>query len=89
MQQDKRINKRHKVLHGARIARTDGSPVEGCRMIDISGTGAKLEVKEGETLPDYFTLLLSHDGQLRRQCSVVWRSETVVGVEFISDLPAA
>ncbi len=88
-QREMRSNKRHKVLHGARILRADGSVLEACRMIDISGTSAKLEVKGSETLPDYFILLLSHDGRLRRQCSIVWRSDTVVGVEFIPELPGA
>ena len=84
-----RSNKRHRVLQGARILRADGSVIGACRMIDISATGAKLEVKESETLPDYFILLLSHDGRLRRQCSIVWRSDTTVGVEFIPELPGA
>ena len=88
-QREMRSNKRHKVLQGARIVRTDGSVIEACRMIDISGTGAKIEVKGSEPLPDYFVLLLSYDGRLRRQCSVVWRSDTVVGVEFIPELPVA
>jgi len=38
-------------------------------------------------LPDYFILLLSHDGHLRRQCSVAWRTETAIGVEFIPPSP--
>lgn len=52
-------------------------------MTDVSAGGARLELPKGIQLPDFFALVLSHDGRLRRQCSVAWRSPTSVGVEFI------
>ena len=87
MRPEHRNSRRCHVLHGARIAFADGSTVQGCRMLDISGTGARLEVKKAEALPDQFILLLSRDGRLQRQCSVVWRSATTLGVEFVPDCP--
>lgn len=87
MRPEYRKNRRRFILHGARIVLADGSVLEDCRIIDISGTGARLEVKNLDAVPDQFVLLLSYDGHLRRQCSVVWRSETTIGIEFIqSDL---
>ena len=53
------------------------------------GTGARLEIKNLEAVPDQFMLLLSYDGRLRRQCSVVWRSETAIGIEFAPDCPTS
>lgn len=87
MRPEHRGSRRCHVLHGARIALADGSAVQSCRMLDISGTGACLQVKEADAVPDQFVLLLSRDGRLQRQCSVVWRSEKTVGVEFVPDCP--
>jgi hypothetical protein len=88
MRPEFRKKKRRFVSHGARIVLADSSLLEGCRIIDISGTGARLEVKNCDAVPDQFILLLSYDGRLRRQCSVVWRSETAIGIEFVPDCPA-
>jgi hypothetical protein len=83
MQPEFRNNKRRFILRGARIVLADGSMLEDCRIVDISGTGARLEVNDLDAVPDQFVLLLSYDGNLRRRCSVVWRSETTIGVEFV------
>ncbi len=85
MRAEYRKNRRHYVVHGARIVGPDGSGLVSCRMLDVSGTGARLEVKGADSLPDQLVLVLSHDGRLRRQCSVVWRSETAIGVEFAAN----
>jgi len=89
MVENKRRSKRHHVYHGARLIQSDGTALGPCRMIDISRTGARLESAKAQTLPDDFILLLSHDGRLRRQCLVVWRSETAVGVEFVPLQPSS
>jgi hypothetical protein len=49
-----------------------------CRIIDISTTGAKLDCG-GATLPDSFVL---HAGHAKHVAQVVWRRQTLVGVEF-------
>ena len=51
-------------------------------MSDISDTGARLDVGEPSGVPERFVLLLSKNGQARRLCRVVWRSEHQVGVQF-------
>jgi PilZ domain len=87
MGSEQRNSKRRVVLHGARLARSDGAPLTTCRMIDLSASGARLELKSPEKVPDHFLLLLSRDGSLRRHCAVVWRAEASIGVEFIPALP--
>jgi PilZ domain-containing protein len=84
---DFRKNSRHFVRQGARLVLPDGSDVVMCLIIDISAAGARLQVKNPDALPDYFTLLLSHGGQLRRHCSIIWRSESAIGVEFVPESP--
>jgi hypothetical protein len=85
MAAENRTNRRRSINHGARFVAADRSEVQSCRIIDISGTGARLEVSEPEALPDEFNLLLSHDGKLNRSCAVVWRRGKVIGVRFIVD----
>jgi hypothetical protein len=75
---------RRTVRQGARMVQTDGSPLGICLMSDVSATGACLKVETSVTLPDQFILLLSHNGELRRQCSVAWRSDNAVGVRFLA-----
>jgi hypothetical protein len=53
-------------------------PAIPCRVIDISTTGAKLDCAHGE-LPDAFVL---HAGNLKHVARVVWRRQTMAGVEF-------
>lgn len=88
MSSDRRKGKRRDVAHGARIVYDEGSGLQNCRMLDVSAFGAQLELEEALTLPDKFVLLLSHDGTLRRQCLVVWRTQNTVGVKFNPPFPA-
>jgi hypothetical protein len=84
-----RRNKRYYVHNGARLAAADGSPLGECRVINVSRNGARIETKQASTMPDYVVLLLSRNGRLRRQCIVVWRSDTSLGLEFIPNVTAS
>jgi PilZ domain len=86
MAAEHRKSTRRAVSQGARIALVDGSILGTCLVCDLSVTGARLELEPPVfPVPDHFLLLLSYDGRLRRQCSVVWRKGDSVGVEFIAD----
>jgi hypothetical protein len=87
MSADLRKSRRYSVANGARIVWDGGSSPQNCRMLDVSAHGARLELETAATLPDKFMLLLSHDGGLRRQCRVIWRSENAVGIEFNPPFP--
>jgi len=84
---NQRKSKRRVIQQGARIVLTDGSFLGRCRICDVSASGACLEFTGADTVPDSFIVLLSYDGRLRRNCSVVWRSGNSIGVEFVSDFP--
>jgi hypothetical protein len=84
MRPEYRKSTRRSVRNGARMAGSDGSTLGKCVILDLSGTGARLETNASKALPDEFILLLSHDGRLHRQCSVAWRSETAIGVRFLA-----
>jgi PilZ domain len=54
-----------------------------CVLLDISETGARLELPGNEDVPADFDLLLSATGRARRKCVMAWRSSKQVGVRFI------
>jgi hypothetical protein len=87
MSADSRKNTRRDVRNGARLVSADGSALGPCMMADLSATGARLQVDAPDALPDEFFLLLSHTGQLRRKCSVAWRTENAIGVKFMPGPP--
>ena len=61
----------------------DGWPIGPCRIEDVSVGGAKLTHAVGEKLPERLVLLLSRNGQVRRDCEVAWRDKDSVGVRFL------
>jgi len=65
---------------------SDGTWRRGCVLLDISQSGAKIEV-EG-TLDvlqaKEFFLLLSSTGLAYRRCELVWIDGTTAGVRFVS-----
>lgn len=85
MRSEQRKNRRSAVRLGATILSAEGEVLAPCLMVDVSGTGARLIVQSSEQIPDQFKLVLSRDGQLRRQCRVAWRRQKAIGVRFMPD----
>jgi hypothetical protein len=54
----------------------------GCVVSDVSDTGARIDVQDSKTIPDYFVLMLSCNGAAGRIYRVVWRKPTHMGVKF-------
>jgi len=52
-----------------------------CLIRNQSDTGASLEVVSPLGIPAQFTLLIVAD-RLRRGCTVIWRTERLIGVKF-------
>jgi hypothetical protein len=61
-----------------------GEQLRECTVWDESKTGARLLVDAPETIPDTFHIYMTLNFSSRRQCRVVWRSTTQIGVEFLS-----
>ena len=71
--------------HPVNLMGVDGTWRRSCVMLDVSQSGAKLEI---EGSPDVlrareFFLLLSSTGLAFRRCELVWVDGTQVGVKFI------
>jgi hypothetical protein len=65
---------------------TDGTWRRSCMLVDVSETGAKLQV-EGSTdvlRAREFFMLLSSTGLAFRRCELIWVDGSNVGVHFVS-----
>ena len=69
-------------FHGARVTLP-------CVVHNLSNTGARLTAPNIATLPGEFMLLLSPRADRTRDCRIIWRTKSELGVEFISVAPAA
>ena len=80
---DKRKSLRRSISYPASILFGNDAPPIGCALCNASQEGAQLVVAEPDRVPDRFVLALSADGAARRKCRVVWRSDDLIGVEFL------
>lgn len=78
---EKRRAKRQPLYIAATIA-LGANRTLACALHDISETGARIETRRPEAVPDRFTLLLTPHGFPRRECRVVWRRQGLLGVTF-------
>jgi hypothetical protein len=73
--------------HSANLMAIDGTWRRSCVLLDISSTGARIEI-EGDTNVlggGEFFLLLSSTGLAFRRCELVRLDGTTVGVRFLVD----
>ncbi|MGY3240322.1 hypothetical protein ACVWZ4_006369 [Bradyrhizobium sp. USDA 4472] len=81
---DARVKMDHR--HPVNLMGSDGTWRRSCILLDVSQTGAKIEV-EG-TLDvlqaKEFFMVLSSTGLAYRRCELVWIDGTVAGVHFIN-----
>ena len=54
---------------------------EVCSVRNISASGAAIEVPDAQKVPEHFTLVLEMESAAR-SCTVVWRKDRQIGVEF-------
>jgi PilZ domain/PAS domain len=76
---EKRRTRRRAVHKTGRISARGLS--ETCTVRDISATGAALDVVNAAKVPNHFTLVMEMESAAR-SCTVVWRKERQLGVEF-------
>ena len=62
------------------IVRQSDSSMD-CHVSDYSDTGACLEFKRPENVPDQFKVFIPETGTLH-DCALVWKEENRVGVRF-------
>lgn len=88
MDKDKRKFRRRPIRYTAWVT-LGPDELHGCVLSDVSDSGARLEVEDSRKVPDRFVLLLSSKDTTRRNCRVIWREPTQLGVEYEPSLPGA
>lgn len=84
MPQDKRSASRKSFTVRGHLYALDGAALCACRFLDVSKSGARLQVETPDRIPDELIVALSRDGLVRRQGKVVWRTEDELGIRFNS-----
>ncbi len=82
MSSNKRRHRRQALGRRASIRALDGG-ISACTVSDISAGGARVTLDRTGPLPQKFTLCLTDNGNVYRECKVVWRRESVIGVQFV------
>jgi hypothetical protein len=57
-----------------------------CRLINLSGDGAAVDVPDPANIPSHFLLMTERD-RLVRSCRIVWIKQNRIGVEFEAKHP--
>ncbi len=60
-----------------------GFAARPCVVRDISATGAKITMGDGNVLPARLKLAFSRDARKGRNCEVVWRRGASAGIKFV------
>jgi hypothetical protein len=82
MSRDHRKKPRRQITTAGMVYGNDGKPIVGCRVRDISDSGVQLALDKDRDLPHKFVLSLSHVGNIRRHCTLVWQFSILVGARF-------
>ena len=79
--QDRRQVQRTRVLKGAKIIFNDRSSTFDCTVLNLTNAGSCICVPSSIGVPNSFEL--SFDGsRSSRDCRVIWRTESKLGVSF-------
>ena len=82
MGKEQRKDPRRAISTSGMIYAVSGKPIVGCQLRDISVSGAQLILDREAELPKKFTLILSHQGNVRRACTLAWQFSIMAGVRF-------
>jgi hypothetical protein len=77
-----RKNPRRQFHYNASIVIEGGTHPIPCAIVDVSDSGARLQLEDENDLPDHFVLNLTKSGKARRHCKLVWRNGLFMGVQF-------
>ena len=78
---ERRVVQRTRVMRNAKIIAPRRSQVIHCTVLNLTSTGACLEVANTYGVPDSFELTFE-SGRTRRPCRVAWRTADQLGVAF-------
>ncbi len=81
--EDRRRDRRARVLHGARIDFVEQPITIDCRVRDLSSHGARLETEHADHLPQQFSVAVD-DTDETAIAKRIWTKDGEVGVVFVT-----
>jgi hypothetical protein len=78
----KKRERRRTVRQSGWLTLEGGFAARECVVIDLSSTGARIEVDSSQSLNAKLRLAFSRDARTGRDCEVVWRRGKTLGVKF-------
>ena len=75
---------RHTTRHDAWMLLDGGFAKRNCTILDLSSGGARVKIADGGLLGSKLSLALTGDVRKVTHCRLVWRKDTIIGVEFVS-----
>ena len=81
---NKRITPRNRVLKGAKIVSMNHWSVVDCKVRDMSETGARIICGDQASVANEFQFLMPSENWMRT-AKVVWRRDTLLGIEFTGE----
>ena len=83
-QGNRRVEPRKRIARSATISQAGAPAPVPCIVLDISSSGARLDVHETAEVPRLFRLMMDLEG-VERTCHVVWRTGNSLGVRFVEE----
>jgi hypothetical protein len=79
---NRRQSNRQRVLLGGLIVTRDGTRTWDCSIKDLSETGAKIRLAEGQVIPEHCIFVNLKDG-IAYQVAITWHRPPMVGLKFL------
>jgi hypothetical protein len=74
---------RHSTKHHAWVLLDGGFAKRNCTILDLSSTGARIKLTDRGSIGSDLSLALTGDVRKVTRCRLIWRRDSVIGVEFI------
>ena len=75
---------RHQTKHDAWMLLDGGFAKRNCTILDLSSGGARVKLDAVAPLGSGLHLALTGDVRRATSCRLIWRKDSIIGVEFIS-----
>ncbi len=73
---------RHSTQHRAWMLLDGGFAKRNCTILNLSSTGARIKLMDDGSIGNNLSLALTGDVRKVTRCRLVWRNDSIIGVEF-------
>ncbi len=75
---------RHKTANEVWMTLDGGFAKRSCTIVDLSLTGACIQMRDASPIPGVVSLAFSKDVRKLTRCRLIWRKGSMIGVEFLA-----